>query len=133
MLRIAMMAALAVTTTLLAAAPGAADPSIGTVAVQGVTPNGGLNDYHIVGTVTNSCGMSQSKDTLQSVDIYLNGDKLDAKSIPPLAPGQSAQFTYLFQRSKDAGQGTTHLHFVIDEHNGAGGNCAGKTLGDLVF
>lgn len=133
MVRIAIMAALAVTTTLLAVAPGAADPSFGTVSVQNVTQNGGLNDYHIVGTVTNSCGTTQSKDTLQSVDIYLAGEKLDAKSIPPLAPGQSAQFTYVYQRSKDAGQGTTRLHFVVDEHSGSGGNCNGKNISDLVF
>jgi subtilase family serine protease len=133
MVRIAIVAALALAVTLTAALPGAADPSIGNVAVQSVTQNGGLNDYHIVGTVTNTCGTSQSRDTLQSVDIYLAGQKLDAKSIPPLAPGQSAQFTYVYQRSKDAGPQTTDLHFVIDTHNGSGANCTAKTASDLIF
>ena len=117
----------------MAAAPCAAAPAIGNVAVQSVTQNGGLNDYHIVGTVTNVCGSPQSKNTLQSVDIYMNGEKIDAKSIPPLAPGQSAQFSYVYQRSKDAGQGTTQLHFVLDMHNGSGASCNSKTISDLVF
>jgi subtilase family serine protease len=130
MVRIAIIAALAVLSTLTAAV---ADPSIGNVAVQSVTQNGNLNDYHIVGTVTNPCPTSESRDTLQSVDIYMAGQKLDAKSIPPLGPGQSAQFTYVYQRSKDAGPDTTHLHFVVDMHNGSGASCSSKSVNDLVF
>lgn len=134
MFRIVFVASLALATSVAVALPCAADPSIGTVAVQTVTPNGNLNDYHIVGSVTNPCNAPESKDALQSVDIYMNGDKLDAKSIPPLAPGQTAQFTYVYQRSRDAGQGTTHLHFVLDMHNGSGGGCGGaQGIKDLIF
>lgn len=123
MFRIALFALLALTSTsaaAMAATCAGPDPSIGHVTVGGVTPNGNLNNYHITGTVTNVGGATQAKDTLQSVDIYLAGQKLDAKSIPPLAAGQSATFDYVYQRSKDAGQGTTRLRFVLDMHNPTG-------------
>jgi hypothetical protein len=124
MFRIAIFALLALTSTSVAAmAAGTCagpDPSIGNVTVAGVTPSGGLNNYHITGTVTNVGGATQSKDVLQSVDIYMADQKLDAKSIPPLAAGQSATFNYVYQRSKDAGQGTTRLRFVLDMHNPPG-------------
>jgi hypothetical protein len=120
MFRIAIFALLAFSTTSFATAAATcagADPSIGNVTVSGVTPNGGLNNYHITGTVTNVGASAQAKDTLQSVDIYMADQKLDAKSIPPLAAGQSTTFDYVYQRSKDAGQGTTRLRFVLDVHN----------------
>jgi subtilase family serine protease len=130
MFRIAIFALLALTSTSVAVAAGATcagpDPALGNVTVTGVTQDGGLNDYHITGTVTNTGGATQAKDVLQSVDIYMAGQKLDSKSIPPLAAGQSAQFTYVYQRSKDAGQGTTRLRFVLDMHNpgGTAQNCS---------
>src|SRR5579863_3793432 len=102
MFRIAILALLALTSTSAAAMAAATcagpDPSLGNVTVGSVTPNGNLNDYHITGTVTNVGGGTQAKDVLQSVDIYLAGQKLDAKSIPPLAAGQSATFDYVYQR-----------------------------------
>ncbi len=124
MFRIAIFALLALTSTSMAAmAAGTCagpDPSIGKVTVAGVTSNGNLNNYRITGTVTNVGGTTQAKDVLQSVDIDMADQKLDAKSIPPLAAGQSASFEFVYQRSKDAGQGTTRLRFVLDMHNPSG-------------
>jgi len=120
MFRIGIFALLVLSSTSFAAAAATcagSDPSIGTVTVSGVTQDGGLDNYHIAGTVTNLGASPQAKDVLQSVDIYMDGQKLDAKSIPPLAAGQSATFDYVYQRSKDAGKGTTRLHFVLDVHN----------------
>jgi subtilase family serine protease len=124
MFRFAIFALLALTSTSMAAmAAGTCagpDPSLGNVTVAGVTSNGNLNNYRITGTVTNAGSATQAKDVLQSVDIYMADQKLDAKSIPPLAAGQSATFEYVYQRSKDAGQGTTRLRFVLDMHNPSG-------------
>lgn len=130
MFRIAILALLTLTSTSVAAVAAETcagpDPSLGKVTVTSVTQNGGLNDYHITGTVTNAGSATQAKDVLQSVDIYMDGQKLDSKSIPPLAAGQSTQFTYVYQRSKDAGQGTTRLSFTLDMHNpgGSAQNCS---------
>jgi subtilase family serine protease len=124
MFRIAILALFALASSSVAAAAAGScagpDPSLGSITVTGVTQDNGLNDYHITGTVTNAGSATQAKDVLQSVDIFMAGQKLDSKSIPPLAAGQSAQFTYVYQRSKDAGQGTTHLRFVLDMHNPGG-------------
>lgn len=124
MFRIAIFVLLTVTSTsaagMAAGTCAGPDPSLGKVAVGSVTTSGNLNNYHITGTVTNVGGATQAKDVLQSVDIYMADQKLDAKSIPPLAAGQSATFDYVYQRSKDAGQGTTRLRFVLDMHNPSG-------------
>lgn len=140
MFRIAILALLALTSTSLAAAAAGTcagpDPSLGNITVTGVTQDGGLNDYHITGTVTNAGSATQAKDVLQSVDIYMADQKLDSKSIPPLAAGQSAQFTYVYQRSKDAGQGTTRLRFMLDMHNPGGNaqNCSNQDdQGEVQF
>jgi len=114
---------------LLAAAPSAAcsgpNPGITSVAVKSVTPDGNLNRYELTGTVVNQGDAAQAKDTLQFVDIYLGeaGDKLDAKGIPPLAPGQSYTFSYSFVRSHDAGNGTTKLRFKMDMGSSAAQKC----------
>lgn len=140
MFRTAIFALLALTSTSVAAVAAGTcagpDPSLGTVTVSGVTQDGGLNNYHISGTVTNAGSAGQAKDVLQSVDIYMGDQKLDAKSIPPLAAGQSATFDYTYQRSKDAGQGTTHLRFVLDMHNPGGNaqNCSAQNdTGEVQF
>ena len=129
MFRIAIFAVLTLTSTSIVSAAGTCagpDPAIGKVAVSGVTQSGNLSNYHITGTVTNMGSATQAKDVLQSVDIYMADQKLDAKSIPPLAAGQSATFDYTYQRSKDAGQGTTRLRFALDMHNpgGTAQNCS---------
>lgn len=122
----AILAALVAASPMTVAQAGCsgADPALVSVAVKGVTPSGNLNNYQIDGTVTNQ-GAAQSADVLQSVDIYAAKatDKLDAKSIPPLKAGESYTFSYTSVRSKDAGNGTTTLRFVLDVHNGNGADC----------
>ncbi|HKE36755.1 MAG TPA: CARDB domain-containing protein [Candidatus Baltobacteraceae bacterium] len=120
MFRIAIFAVLALSSTSMAVAAGTcpgSDPAIVSVAVANVTSNGNLNEYHIKGTVTNVGASGQAGNVLQSVDIYIATEKLDAKSVPPLGAGESATFAYVYQRSKDAGEGTTRLRFVLDMHN----------------
>ena|SRR5579862_1705579 len=90
------------------------DPAIVSAAVKGVSADGGLNRYLLSGTVENLGNAAQASNTLQSVDIYKGSEKLDAKSIPPLKPGQSYVFSYVSVRSRDAGKGTTKLTFQLD-------------------
>ncbi len=117
MSRTTILALLALVIT-LGASPAAscagADPAIVSVGVKNVTRDGALNTYHITGTVTNVGSQAQANNVLQFVDIYMAEQKLDAKSIPPLAAGQSYTFTYDYQRSPDAGAGSTHLRFQIE-------------------
>jgi hypothetical protein len=113
----------AITIFLLAAlTPGTAcacsNLSLGNVATKNMTSDGNLNHYLINGVVTNN-GANESSSTLQAVDIYKGPVKLDSKSIPPLKAGQSFTFAYVSDRSSDAGKGTTHLRFVLDEKNGS--------------
>ena len=91
--------------------------SIGNVAVRGMTSDGNLNHYTINGAVTNN-GANQPSSALQAVDVYKGPVKKDSKSIPPLKAGQSFTFTYIADRSSDAGAGTSTLRFVLDAKNG---------------
>lgn len=83
--------------------------------VKGVTPAGALNQYQIGATVTNLGNAPEPNNTLQFVNMYQAevGEKLDAKGVPPLMPGQSYTVTYTYQRSRDAGNGTTKLAFQL--------------------
>ncbi len=92
--------------------------SLGNVGVRGMTSDGKLNHYQINGVVTNG-GVNQPSNTLQAVDIYKGPTKLDSKSVPPLKAGKSFTFTYISDRSSDAGSGTSHLRFVLDAKNGS--------------
>ncbi|MGB6986437.1 MAG: hypothetical protein WBD74_10735 [Candidatus Aquilonibacter sp.] len=92
--------------------------SLGNVGVKNMTTDGNLNYYHINGVVTNN-GANQLSSTLQAVDVYKGPVKKDSKSIPPLKAGQSFTFTYVSDRSSDAGTGTSHLRFVLDANNGS--------------
>lgn len=127
---IALSAGLVLTTGAAASAAATcagADPSITSVAVANVTPAGGVDQYHIAGTVVNRGGQAQASNVLQFVDIFQNGQRLDSKSIPPLAEGQSFTFTYVALRSTEAGKGTTTLHFQLRMRQpspGGGENCA---------
>lgn len=103
----------------VAATCAGANPAITAVAVKNVTSDGRLNDYHIVGTVTNLGSSGQPNNTLQFVDIWQYGNKLDDKGIPPLAPGQSASFSYMWQRSAEAARGTTVLNFRMRMEQGS--------------
>ena len=103
----------------VAASCAGANPAITSVAVKNVTSDGRLNDYHIVGTVTNLGSAGQPNNTLQFVDIWQYGNKLDDKSIPPLAPGQSSSFSYVWQRSAEAPRGSTVLNFRVRMEQGS--------------
>ncbi len=103
----------------LAATCAGANPAITSVAVKNVTSDGRLNDYHIEGTVTNLGSAGQPNNTLQFVEIWQYGNKLDDKGIPPLAPGHSASFSYMWQRSAEAARGTTILNFRIRMEQGS--------------
>ncbi|HEX5274899.1 MAG TPA: hypothetical protein VFW34_06460 [Candidatus Rubrimentiphilum sp.] len=86
-----------------------ADPAIVSARVHGTTSDGRINRYALAIRVANLGSAKQPSNVLQSVEIYQNGIKLDAKGLPPLRPGQSYSFTYIFQRSTDAGEGTSTL------------------------
>lgn len=91
----------------------AAGPAISSVSVSSATPDGNMTRYTLTGTVVNGGG-SQPSNMLQSVAIFMAGDKLDSRSIPPLQAGQSYKFSYDYLRSRDAGNGTTRLAFKLD-------------------
>lgn len=111
---IATIAFLATTTAAFATPCTGVDLAVGSVSVKSVTKTGNLNRYEITGTVTNVGAASQGSDALQSVDIYQGKEKLDSKSIPPLKMKQSYTFPYVFMRSSDAGNSTTHLRFQLN-------------------
>lgn len=90
------------------------DPAIVSVVVRSVVRDGGLHRYHLAGTVTNAGGTAQAGNTLQFVDIFENGIKLDERGVPALKVGQSYTFTYTSSRSRQAGKGTTELTFQLD-------------------
>lgn len=113
-LSIAVLALLATTTPALATQCNGVDLAVRSVSVKSVSTSGGLNRYKIAGMVTNIGSESQGSDALQSVDIYLGADKLDSKSIPPLAAGQTVPFSYVSVRASDAGKGTTQLRFQLN-------------------
>ncbi len=114
-------------TAAVAATCAGANPAITKVAVQSVTSNGKLNYYHIVGTVANFGSQSQPSNTLQFVDIWQYGVRLDAKGIRPLAPLQSTTFSYVWQRSTEAARGTSTLNFRIRMEQGSDCNPANGT------
>jgi hypothetical protein len=100
---------------IVAAASGCsgADLAMTSVTVQNVTRTQYLNNYRLVGTVTNIGGAMQPSNVLQFVDISQYGDRLDDRGVPPLAPGQSYTVAYVWKRSVDAGNWTTPLSFHL--------------------
>ena len=100
------------------------DPMITRVFVQSVTP-GPANRYHLVGTVVNFGSQSQAMNALQFVDIYSYGIKIDSKGIPPLAPRQSAAFSYTWLRNPEAAKNSTTLDFRM--HVEQGSTCGPNT------
>ncbi|HKU82068.1 MAG TPA: hypothetical protein VJP76_07845 [Candidatus Tumulicola sp.] len=112
-----------------------ADPAITEVGIAGVTPAGGVDQYHVAGTVVNRGSQNQASNVLQFVDILQNGQRLDSKSVPPLAAGQSFTFTYVALRSTEAGKGTTTLHFQLRMRQpspGGSENCSTDDDGNSV-
>jgi hypothetical protein len=108
---------------LVAALTGAscANPSILSAGVQSVTTNGGLKHYTIAITVQNQGDVRQPSNLLQSVDVFQAGQRVGRIGLQPLGPKQSQKVTYSFDRSEDAGVGTTDLIFTLD-FNGRSGN-----------
>jgi hypothetical protein len=92
------------------------DVAITSVKVSNVTTTGAINRYTIATTLTNLGTVAQHSNVLSSVDISQYGVQLDAHGVPPLAPGQSSTFTWVWQRSSDAGKGTSTLDFKFAIH-----------------
>jgi hypothetical protein len=107
---------------LVAALTGAscANPSIISAHVKSVTTNGALNHYTVAITVRNIGDARQPVDLLQSVDVFQAGQRVGRPGLQPLRPEQSQTVTYSFDRSTDAGVGTTDLTFTLD-FNGRSG------------
>ena len=112
-LTLAFTALAILTATAPAATCDGVDLAITSVHVKGMSTTGKLNDYTIVGTMQNLGTRAQLGGTIQSVYISQYSIKLDSKGIPPLAPGQSYTFTYVWPRSTDAGKNTSTLDFRL--------------------
>jgi hypothetical protein len=124
------LAVFLIATLIPGAASACSNLSLGNVAVKNMTSDGKLNHYQINGVVTNN-GASQASSTLQAVDVFKGPVKLDSKSVPPLKAGQSFTFTYVSDRSSDAGTNTSHLRFVLDAKNGS--MCSTSSPATLTF
>lgn len=110
---IPLLAALLAGNLQVAAACSGAQPAILQAAVRSVTQAGDLNHYVVAITVANHGSGAQPGNTLQSVEVDQDGQKVDQKSVPPLHPGQAAVVTYAFDRSRLARDGTTDLDFRL--------------------
>ncbi len=103
---------------ILAQSPGAAcsgaNPAIVSAGVQHVTQLGGTTVYHLNVAVVNLGRMRQASNVLQFVDVFLDDNKIDARGIPPLAPGQRYTFGFDYRRSSDAGDGSSTVRFQLD-------------------
>ncbi len=111
-----------------------ANPAVTSAVVESVVPSGHLNQYHIQGTVTNLGAQGQPANTLQFVDIYggASQERLNDRGIPPLKPGQTYHFGYVWNRSLDAGQNSTTLEFRVRMVQGT--NCnPGNAIYKLTF
>jgi hypothetical protein len=109
---------------LAAALAGAscANPSILSAAVQSATANGALKHYTIAITVKNLGNVRQPSNLLQSVDVFQDDQRVDRIGLQPLGPKRSQTVTYGFDRSADAGDGTTNLLFTLDFNGRTGKN-----------
>jgi hypothetical protein len=105
-----------------------ANPAVTSVVVRAVTP-GPTNIYHLTGTVENLGSSGQPENTLQFVDIYQYGSRIDNRGIPPLAAGQSHAFTYTWLRNPEAAKGSTTLDFRIRMVQGSDCNPGNGTYG----
>lgn len=110
-------------------------PGVVAVALHGVTRTPYLDRYRIEATVSNSGERAQAGNTMQFLDVMYYGTRIDARGIPPLAPGQSYTVTYVWPRSADAGHLTSPLDFQIRpvspssaESCTGGGRSAGITV-----
>jgi hypothetical protein len=97
-----------------------ANPTILSAVVQPVTANGALNHYTIAITVQNLGSVRQPSNLLQSIDVLQDDQPVDRIGLQPLRPNQSQKVMYGFDRSADAGEGTTSLVFTLDFNGRAG-------------
>lgn len=104
---------------LLALACAAAGPTIVAAHASAPVPNGSLSHYVVTIDVKNSGRSKQGSNVLQSVDVYQNGTKVDAKSVPPLAPDQTFAAQYAFDRAAEARPNSTSFLFRLDVHSPA--------------
>jgi len=88
-------------------------PAVTSVRLSGVSKGRYLNFYHVTATVINVGDEAQAGNLLQLLDVVQYGGRLDARGVPPLAPGQSYSITYVWPRSSDAGTLTSPLNFRI--------------------
>jgi len=114
---------LATITALLAMASGAAcpgaDPAITNVTTS-LAAGTDVNTYTLDVTITNLGSVRQPSNTLQSVVIYLDGQKKDEKGLPPLGPGKTYSFPYLVHRNADAARGSTAVRLRLVQTQPAG-------------
>ena len=106
-----------------ASAPAActgADPAILSATAKSMSSDGQVNRYAVNVRVANLGHMNEPSNFLESVEIWQDGVKLDMRGLPPLRAGQSTSFTYIYQRSADAGAGTSDLtlHLTMRPHSG---------------
>lgn len=106
-------AAVAFPTAAPAATCPGPDPAITSVSVKNVATSNALNHYTIVGTVTNVGAQGQAHNVIQTIEIFDGAQQVNAKGIPPLPVGHGVQFTYVWSRSADAGNGTTVFNFKL--------------------
>jgi hypothetical protein len=113
------MLALVVAAAINAAA--CANPSILSARVQPATMHGALQHITIAITVKNIGNVRQPSNLLQSLDVFQNDQRVGKIGLQPLGPHQSQTVSYSFDRSPDAGAGTTNLTFRLD-FNGRSGS-----------
>jgi hypothetical protein len=106
---------------LVAALTACANPSILSAGVQSATTQGALQHYTIAITIQNKGNLRQPSNLLQSVVVLQDGQKANQIGLQPLRPKQLQKVTYSFDRSAEAGAGTTDLTFTLD-FNGRSGN-----------
>jgi hypothetical protein len=107
------LAAIILTMFCIGQADACTAPAVTSAKVANVSQDAGLSFYHLAITVTNN-GASQPNNTLQSVDVMENHQKMDTVSVPPLKAGGTYTGTYTFRRSSEAGDGSTRLHLALN-------------------
>jgi hypothetical protein len=114
---------------LAAASCDGPNPSVTSVTLRTVSHTPYLNLYHVTATVTNLGSTAQPGSALQFVDVVQYGGRLDDRSVPPLAPGQSYTVDYTWPRSTQAGNLTSPLDFRVRSLTPASAACGAESAG----
>jgi hypothetical protein len=96
-----------------------ADPAI-TKVVSASSDLGSVTRFTLTTTVANLGSANQPRTDLQSVDIFLNGEKNGEKGIPPLRAGQQYTFTYDVMRADGTEPGSTVVRMHLTQHGPSG-------------